>query len=192
VFKSFLSILFILTWIAPSLSLAEETRVFSTLGVPKANGLNLTLSYPAGWLVEDVANPRVVKQFISERGAGHGFVITLINSSIDINRNLSKKEMYELHSVNVLRNIVPPDASNVQIRTIEIKDIPAGAVEFTRKQFRGEEYMNVYLVQYLFVHGKHNISLQCAAARMDNKVNVDILNKNRQYCSSVVNSMILK
>ena len=126
--------------------LNEDRSTFSTKGHPKANGLNLTIAYPRGWVAKEGVRPHVVQTLINEGSPALENAMILVNDlGFAKGTTLTEKEMLEALAPSELRKALPAGATLLSVQTTRIEGIPAGSLEY---RLRGERAGMVLYLQY--------------------------------------------
>ncbi len=134
-------------WMAAQLlAAAPETQPFregakesfSTVGNPKASGLELTMSYPKGWKALEQEDPHGVKRFVSPDGVVVGLVIL----PMDIKGTAEDRKIFE--NKEALEAMTPPGTKLIAAIPAKINGQLAGYVHATKSQGTKEAETVIY------------------------------------------------
>ena len=101
---------------------------FSSVGHPKAQGLNLRMSFPKTWAAKEGERPHVLQKFVSENGHGLEMAILVVKPiPLPGNTKISEAEIKEV--LSDARSLIPPDANFISARQSKIEGLPAALIE---------------------------------------------------------------
>ncbi len=107
---------------------STNTKVFSTHGLAKSQGLNLNIELPLDWEEAEAQMPNVVKQFFSPSGGDLMITVIRDNSKSTFTPN----EVAACFTPQILAKIIPSSAHIVAIKSgLKLDGREAGAVTYT-------------------------------------------------------------
>ena len=91
--------------------LAGKRSTFTSIGSPKAKGVEISFEYPASWAGEEGKRPNVVYQVTSERGRGRELCNLLTDDvPVPAGQTLTERDISALFDPAGLKDVVPPGA----------------------------------------------------------------------------------
>lgn len=140
--------------------LDESRSTFSTKGHPKANGLNMTFSYPRGWVAKEGVRPHVVQFFVNEKSPTLESAMIIVNDlALEEGSAFSEKEMLELLAPPANRKTLPAGATLVSVQTTKIEGIPAGSLEYKLRGERAGVILNTQYWKLDFISGSSLVTV---------------------------------
>jgi hypothetical protein len=146
---------------APDLAgeMQTSTEAFSSAGLPKAMGLNVSLKLPFSWKGEDGNRPHVVQKWTNQDGAGDLFIALLIHDMPG--ETVTFKHVQELETEGDWSGFAPDGFHGLGGRVIQLDRLPGLQVDVAGASQVLDQQVNFRMRTYM-LHGYQKvISLQC-------------------------------
>lgn len=163
------------------------TESYSTHGHPKAQGLDIIMSYPAGWSRREGQHPHIVQTFIAAEPRG-------------TNCNLGVREHGIISPVEWSRTIADPtfvaDAlpsgmREVARRTTTMDGLPAlmltGSGTFSSGGLSADMTMTMYMTSY----GRYFVTLTCTMVMREQSSEEDVRQQQLLF-GRIANSILIR
>lgn len=86
-------------------------NTFSSQGLSKAKGLNVTIKTPKSWQEQEADRPNIVKKWISQNGTGLDTIMLVVKNSFD--SEISLNDVEELYTMGEIYEVAPKGMSVV-------------------------------------------------------------------------------
>ena len=168
-------------------------NTFSSQGLSKAKGLNITIKTPKSWQEQEASRPNIVKKWISQNGTGVDSIMLLIKDMPVSDIRL--EDMYELYNTGEIYDMVPEGMSVVDKGASIVLDRLPGywmQVEGNMQRLDTSLYINQTL--YNIFYKNKIISIQCGVfdsseAKEPAQLRAETL---QPLCKSVANSLVIQ
>jgi len=168
-------------------------NTFSSQGLSKAKGLNVTIKTPKSWQEQEASRPNIAKKWISQNGTGVDSIMLLIKDMpvSDIRLN----DMHELYNTGEIYDMVPEGMSVVDKGAPIVLDRLPGywmQVEGNMQRLDNSFYINQTL--YNIFYKNKMISIQCTVYDSSEANTYAQLRaeKLRPLCENVANSLVIQ
>ena len=166
---------------------------FSTLGHPKAKGVNLTIAYPSSWMAKEGERPNVVQKFVSEGGRGMEMFL-IITKALPVPEGtvITIAELRDIFGSPELRESVPPGAVLIDARETTIEAMPAGILEYRQIENRAGISVEIQVISYIFVQGTTLVQVMCSVGQLPSRRDLSLrMDSYRPLFSLIANSIVL-
>jgi len=176
--------------------LAGKRSIFTSMGIPKAKGVEISFEYPASWAGEEGKRPNVVYQVTSERGRGRELCNLLINDlPVPAGQALTERNIVELFDPAGLKDFVPPGARFIAGARTNIDGQPAAWVHYTQVVNSAGLVAKMAWISFPIYYDKKLMSLNCAVGRGGDATDAELERLYKKYLplfQQVANSVVIQ
>ena len=168
-------------------------NTFSSQGLSKAKGLNVTIKTPKSWQEQEADRPNIVKKWISQNGTGLDTIMLVVKNSFD--SEISLNDVEELYTMGEIYEVAPKGMSVVDKGTpIVLDGLPGYWFRVEGERMRLDSNLYISQILYTIFYKDKAIAIQCGTANnLENKSEVYKRVKELQpLCKSVVNSLVIQ
>ncbi len=148
---------------------------FSTLSHKKAKGLNMTISYPEGWVAKEGEKPNVVQKFVSDGGGGLE-MSTIIVKSLPVPKDtkLTDDDLQEFFSDDNLKAMAPEGAKIFNSKRTKVEGLSGAMIEYLAKAERLGMVAEMYNLNYCFIYESNFVSVNFSVNGLpDSKIKIE-------------------
>lgn len=142
----------------------NTARIYSTKGHPKAEGLEITLKYPATWRAEEADRPHIVQKFGIQRGTGRDTCTLIVGRP---KTRLSEKDIEALLSEDAFDQYVPEGGELLGGTSTSWDSLPALIVDVKLVQNQLGQKVVMYLRTYNTIYRNLWVQVHCGAADIE-------------------------
>ena len=140
-----------------------RTTHYTTLGDPKAKGLEVTFDYPKSWLRESGQRPNTLALVTSEGGSGLEIcALEIRNISLPTNHIVSDRDIAELFDPKSLSDFMPSGSTYISGSKTSIDGQPAAWIKFIQDMDRAGMKIRMAWVFYPIYFDKKLIYFNCS------------------------------
>lgn len=152
----------------PGLELAEGWKqTFQSKGHPKANGVDIAVSFPASWSKREGNRPNILQFFRS--CAGHGPIMcSILVRDLPYPKDYKPnvEDLKETFQPNQLKDTIPVGATFIEAKSIVLEGAPAGMIVSDQTIQRLDYEVTMRTTQFITIHGSSMIIIQFGVAKM--------------------------
>lgn len=142
----------------------NERKTFSTANHPKAQGVNLNISYPLNWIARETKHPNIVQALVSDGGDGWEDALIIVTDLPHLSSNPSSPNEKTQVLFNLLsEQVIAPDAIPVSEEMIRIKDTPVKVTEYKTSGYRDGKAIAMQTLSLIFFVNNKSVAIQFSA-----------------------------
>lgn len=139
--------------------MSGQRSTYTTLGNPKARGLEVTFDHPRSWDGAEGKRPNTLYQVTSDAGRG----LELCNLVIrELPETLTKQDLAELFDPSELKDLVPSGGHFINGARTTIDGQPAAWVHFSHEMDRAGMKLRLLSIMYPVYFDKKLIIFSCS------------------------------
>ena len=169
--------------------------LFSSLGHPKAAGLDFTIKYPTSWNAQEGNRPHIVQKFLDPSKEDLASFLVLIRKA-DI--PISKAEIESELSLQNLKKYAPPDAKYISGQNkLLIDGQKAASIDFIHSRLAestpiGKD-IQFYMRTYIIFWKNYMVQIQCSVGQegIDDDILLNRFAKYKTLFALTANSFVL-
>lgn len=168
-------------------------NTFSSQGLSKAKGVEVTLKLPKSWQQQEASRPNIVKKWISQNGTGLDTIMLVVQNSFD--SEISLNDVKELYTTGEIYDVAPEGMSVVDKGApIALDGFPGYWLRVEGEKMRLDSNYYISQILYIIFYEDKVVGIQCASGYgLENKSEVHHRIKELQpLCSGVANSLVIQ
>lgn len=168
-------------------------NTFSSKGLSKAKGIEVTLKLPKSWQQQEASRPNIVKKWISQNGTGIDSIMLMVKNLPETNISLNDiKMLYTTGEINetVPKGMIVLDRGD----PIVVDRLPGYWYRIGGEMQRLDIHLYLEQVMYTVFYKDKIISIQCGSANESTKKSEVQLRVNKviPLCKSIANSLVVQ
>jgi len=165
------------------------TGIFSSIGHPKAHGVDLSIRYPLSWKQFETDRPDIVQKWTSD--GGHGTDVFMVQVTM-LPEHLTPNEMAAYFTESFAKEMFAEGGNVLSFETKILERLPLGIVHFTQTVERLDVNLEIRGALHYLIHENALISFQfmCYTSE-DPDRNEARIKKLEPLITSIVNSVVL-
>jgi len=137
-------------------------KIFISDGSGKAKGISFEISVPKSWKSKEAWRPNIVRKFISQNSHGLSMVMVIIKKlPIPDDMILTNNDIKEYFITEENMKTVPGGSILRDYGEFIIENLPAYWQRLSNNGKRGNNKINMELIQYNFFYKNRMIAIQC-------------------------------